>query len=213
VEHLHARQVAPLPGGRVQHGVDEAQLARGPRDGALPRLPRRRDEPVLSRPRPRQPLRRPAVRSRGRLSPHDRPGRPRDPVHRRREGGRAGEAVLHVLLPGCHARAAPRADGVDRQVQGQVRHGLRALPRARVREPETARGHARRRGDAAAEPVRPGDERGRSALDRCRHGPPLGLAERGPEDAVPADGRGVRGLPLPHRPRDRAAARLPGAVG
>ena len=33
----------------------------------------------------------------------------------------AGPAVLHVLRAGRDARAAPRAEGVDRQVQGQVR--------------------------------------------------------------------------------------------
>ena len=43
----------------------------------------------------------------------------------RRQGRRARQAVLHVLLPRRQPRAAPRPEGVDRQVQGQVRHGLR----------------------------------------------------------------------------------------
>ena len=33
------------------------------------------------------------------------------------------------FAPGCHARAAPRAQGMDRQVQGQVRPGLGQGPR------------------------------------------------------------------------------------
>ena len=102
--------------------------------------------------------------------------------------------------PGATHAPAPCAEGVDREVQGQVRHGLRALPRARVREPEAARRHARRRGDAAAEPLRRGDERRRQAVDARRHGAPVGLAERGREEAVPTHGGGVRRLPLPHRP-------------
>ena len=38
--------------------------------------------------------------------------------------GRAGQAVLPVLRAGRRACAAPRPEGVDRQVQGPVRHGL-----------------------------------------------------------------------------------------
>ena len=41
--------------------------------------------------------------------------------------------------PGAAPRAAPRAEGVGGQVQGPVRHGLRGLPRARLRAPEGAR--------------------------------------------------------------------------
>ena len=45
------------------------------------------------------------------------------------EVAHAGQAVLHLLRPGRHARAAPRAQGMDRQVQGQVRPGLGQAPR------------------------------------------------------------------------------------
>ena len=194
LEHLHARQVAPLPRGRDQHGVDEAQLAGRPRLRALLRLPRRRDEPVVSRPRPRQPLRRPAVRSRGRLPPHEGPRRPGDPVHRRRQGGRAGEAVLHVLLPGRHPRAAPRAEGVDRQVQGQVRHGLRGY-RELVFENQKQLGIVP--DDAELSPINPYAEE--TSVDGKPWTPadmvrPVGLAVRGREGAVPPHGRGVRRL-------------------
>ena len=51
----------------------------------------------------------------------------------------AGQAVLHLLRPGRHARPAPRAEGVDRQVQGQVRPGLGQAPRGDARPPDQAR--------------------------------------------------------------------------
>ena len=60
VEHLHGRQVAPLPDRRDEPRRAAAQLADRPRLRALVRLPRRRDEPVVSRPRLRQPHGRPA---------------------------------------------------------------------------------------------------------------------------------------------------------
>ena len=54
---------------------------------------------------------------------------------------RARQAVLPVLLARRGARSASRPQGVGGQVQGQVRHGLRGLSRARLREPEEARDH------------------------------------------------------------------------
>ncbi len=64
-----------------------------------------------------------------------------------------GQAVLPLLRARRRPRAAPRAEGVGRQVQGQVRHGLRGLPRAGLREPEEARDHPRPRGALADQPV------------------------------------------------------------
>ena len=60
----------------------------------------------------------------GGLPPHRRHHRQGARVHPRRQGDRAREAVLPVLRAGCLSRPAPRAEGVDRQVQGPVRHGL-----------------------------------------------------------------------------------------
>ena len=60
-------------------------------------------------------------------------------VHPGRQGDRSRQAVLPLLLPRRLPRAPPRSQGVGRQVQGQVRHGLRGLPRAGVRAPEEAR--------------------------------------------------------------------------
>ena len=67
-----------------------------------------------------------------------------------REVAHAGQAVLHVLRARRHARAAPRAEGVDRQVQGQVRPGL---------------------GQAARGDAGPADQAGRGAR-RARSSPP-----------------------------------------
>ena len=58
------------------------------------------------------------------------------------KGAHAGQAVLHVLRAGRHARAAPRAEGVDRQVQGQVRRRLGQAARGDLRPPEGAGRHS-----------------------------------------------------------------------
>ena len=55
------------------------------------------------------------------------------------EGADARQAVLHVLRAGRLPRAAPRAEGVGRQVQGQVRPGLGQAARRDLRAPEEAR--------------------------------------------------------------------------
>ena len=55
---------------------------------------------------------------------HDRHDQPGDQLDAVPEVADAGQAVLHLLRARRHARAAPRAEGVDRQVQGQVRPGL-----------------------------------------------------------------------------------------
>ena len=77
LEHLHGRQVAPLPDRRDEPRLDAAQLADRPRLRALVRVPRRRDEPVVSRPRLRQPSGRPAAhaRTRATTSPRTSPTR------------------------------------------------------------------------------------------------------------------------------------------
>ena len=63
-------------------------------------------------------------RCRRRVPPHGRPHRQGARVHPRRQGGRPGQAVLPVLLPGRVPRPAPRSEGVDREVPWPVRHGL-----------------------------------------------------------------------------------------
>ena len=67
-----------------------------------------------------------------------------DQVDAPAEGADARQAVLHVLRAGRLPRAAPRAEGVDRQVQGQVRPGLGQAARGNLRAPEEARRDSRR---------------------------------------------------------------------
>ena len=67
---------------------------------------------------------------------HDRPGDRLDPPA---EGADARQAVLRLLRAGRDPRAAPRADGVVGQVQGQVRPGLGRAARGDVRAAEGAR--------------------------------------------------------------------------
>ena len=104
----------------------------------------------------------------------------------------ARQAVLHLLRARRDPRAAPRAEGVGRQVQGQVRPGLGQAARGDLRPAEEARRHP------AGLPSSP------RATRRSRRGTTM------PEDAqagaAPADG-GVRRLPGVHRPPRRPAAR------
>ena len=52
-------------------------------------------------------------------------------VHRRRRAGRPGQALLPAPVLRRDARAAPRAEGVGRQVRRRLRRRLGRLPRAR----------------------------------------------------------------------------------
>ena len=156
------------------------------------------------------PVRAPTTPEDG-LPPHRGPHRQGDRVHPGREGGRAGQAVLPLLLPRRRARAAPRSEGVERQVQGQVRHGLRGVPRDRLRAAE---------GAAACWPTTPSSRRS-TRTSR----PPATTASRWPEvdhraavgDPRRDDEKGLfprmaevyAGFLQPCRPRDRPAARLP----
>ena len=113
LEHVHGRQVAPVPGGRDEPRLVAAQLADRPRLRALLRVPRRRDQPVVSGPRLRQPSRRPAALAGGGLPPHRGPHRQGARVHQGRQGARAREAVLPLLRAGRlpRARTTPRRSG------------------------------------------------------------------------------------------------------
>jgi arylsulfatase A-like enzyme len=57
------------------------------------------------------------------------------------EGADARQAVLHVLRARRHPRPAPRAQGVVRQVQGQVRQRLGQAARGDLRPAEDAGRH------------------------------------------------------------------------
>ncbi len=83
----------------------------------------------------RQPRGRAAQAAGGRLPPEHRPGRQGHRVHPGCARQRAGQALLPVLRHGRRPCAAPRAQGVGGQVQGQVRHGLGQVPRDRPPAP------------------------------------------------------------------------------
>ena len=105
----------------------------------LLRLHGRRDRPVDAVPLPRTPPR----SSRGSASPATTSSptwRTRPSSYMKRaERGRARQAVLRLLRARRHPRAAPPDAGMDREVQGQVRHGLERAARADLRQPEAAR--------------------------------------------------------------------------
>ena len=70
------------------------------------------------------------------------------------EGADAGQAVLRLLRAGRHARAAPRAAGVDRQVEGQVRPGLGQAARGDAGAPDRSWASCRRARSSRRSPRR-----------------------------------------------------------
>ena len=135
MEHRVVRQEPQRAGLADEPGRAVRPLADGSGLRALLWVHRRGDQPVaagrLRRHAPDRALPRQAglqLRLR-----HRRPGHPVGPQP---EGGRAGPAVLHLLRAGCDALPAPPEEGVDREVQGQVRPGLGQDTRADDRSPE-----------------------------------------------------------------------------
>ena len=154
LEHLHGRQVAPLPDRGDEPRVHPPQLAERPRLRALVRVPGRRDEPVVPGPRVRQPPGGPAEDARRGLPLLGRHHRQGARVHQGRQVHRARQAVLPVLRARRGPRAAPRPEGVDRPVQGPLRHGLRGDARGDARPPEGDGPRPGRHRAAAAQPDR-----------------------------------------------------------
>ena len=159
----------------------------------LLRFRRRRGEPVLPGPVRGDVGGRAAQDARGGLHAERRPRRQGGALAAPAEGARARQAVFHVLRARRDTRAAPRAQGVVGEIQGQVRRRLG----------QTARGD-----------VRPAEEAGRDS-EGCRADgaaeadPRLGRhAGRPQADPGAADGD-LRRLPRadrsPHRPRRRRA--------
>ena len=213
LEHLHGRQVASLPDRRDEPGRPPPQLALRSGLRALVRVLGGRNQPVVPGPGLRQPSRRPAPLAGGGLPPDRRPHRQGVGVHRRRQGGGAGEAVLLVLRPRRLPRPPPRPQGVDREVQRPLRHGLRGHPDNNAGPPEGTGNRPRRHRAAPHQPHRhprdPSRPR-RTALPVAGLHPTVGLAQRRRETPVRPHGRGVRRFPSPRRPSHRPSARLPG---
>ena len=123
--HRAVRQVSRSAGLGNEPGRTVRCLADGRRRlRVLLRIHRRRGQPVVPDALRGDHARRAGEDARRGLPPdggHDRQG---DWLDRATEESRARQAVLHLLRARRDARAAPRAEGVGRQVQGQVRSGL-----------------------------------------------------------------------------------------
>ena len=150
LEHLHGRQVAPVPHRRDEPGLDPPQLADRARVRAVVRLPRRRDQPVVPGADLRQPPGRPAEDPGGGLPLRRGHHRQGDRVHHGRQGGRPRQAVLPVLRARRRPRPAPRPQGVDREVRRPLRRGLRGDARDHP-GPADRDGHRPARHRAAAD--------------------------------------------------------------
>ena len=138
LQHLLRREVAPGPRGDDDRGWTLRPLAAGAWIRALLRLFGRRYPPVLPRAGARQFADRTRDHARAGLPPDPRPGGEGDGDDRRRQAGRAEQAVLPVLRTGCDAFAPPRAQGVGRSLRRQVRQRLGGLPPRGVRPAEAA---------------------------------------------------------------------------
>ena len=113
------------------------------------RLHRRRDEPVGAGHLRRRDARR--AQADARLPLHHRHDRQGDQLGQRPAIAHARQAVLHVLRHRRDARAAPRAQGVDREIQGPVQRRLGQAARGNLRAAEEAgRDPGRRQAHAAA---------------------------------------------------------------
>ena len=205
-EHRRAARAGPQP-QRLQHrpvrqvprGAGLGDQPDGPvspvadREGlrVLLRLPRRRDQPVVPGDLRGDDAGRAPQDARGGLLLQRRPVGPRDQVDAPAEGADARQAVLRLLRARRHARPAPRARRVGRQVQGRLRPGLGRAARADLRAPEGAGRDPGRRGPDRAQRRHPGVGRHR---------------RRAQARARPPDGD-LRRLPGEHRPPRRPAAR------
>ena len=133
----------------VQRGRAVRPMAVGHGLRVFLRVHGRRDRPVDALPFPRSHPDLPVDRQAG-LQPHHRHGRRGHQIHERPERGRTRQAVLRLLRARRHPLAAPAQEGMDREVQRQVRHGLGKAARADLRQPEEAR---RDPGEHPAHPV------------------------------------------------------------
>src|SRR3954451_12288582 len=132
--------------------------------------------------------------------------------HQGPEGAGPQQAVLPLLRAGGLPRPSPRAPGVDRSLQGPVRHGLRGAARADARAPEAAGHRPARHRAPAAEPDRHARDPDRSERRAVPGGglhQAVGLALARGAAVVQPHGRGLRRVPRPRRRADRPAAGLP----
>ena len=124
------------------------------------------------------------------------------------------QALLLVLRARGGPRPAPRAQGVDRQVQRPLRHGVRGHTRDQTLARQKEMGIVPP--DTELSPLNPIGTPRLAPDPMASRFPPLDMVRpwdslvRGREAPVLPDGRGVRRIPGPRRRPDRSLARLPG---
>ena len=142
LRHVVVRQ-EPQHAGLPVHACGPVRsMAVGDGLRILLRLHGRRDRPVDAVPVPEQQADLSVARE-ARVQPHDRHGGRGDLLPEGAQCRGAREAVLPLLRARRKPLAAPADEGVDREVQGQVRHGLERPARADLRQPEEAGRHSR----------------------------------------------------------------------
>ncbi len=143
LQHRLVRQEPQRAGLAEQRRRAVRSLADRARLRLFLRLHRRRREPVGPDPvREHDPDRAQGEthrRGQGELPSRRRSRRSGDPLDRAAAGAGPQQAVLRLLRPGRDPRPAPRAEGLDREVQGPVRSGLGQAARGDVRASEEAR--------------------------------------------------------------------------
>ncbi len=138
----------------------------------------------------------PAAIRRPELHPDPRHGRSVHQLDPHAARGRARQALLPLFRARQQPRAAPCVEGLDRQVQGEVRPRLG----------QGARGDAGAAEEAGRRP-------GQYGADAAPEGNPgLGFAERRSEESLCADDGGLRRHRGPVRLRDRPHPRRPGGI-
>ena len=125
---------------------------------------------------------------------HDRQG---DCVDWPAEKSRPRQAVLHLLRARCDTCAAPRAEGMGRQVQKQVRRWLGQAARGNVRAPEEARRDPRRL----------------SAYPQTQGNPVVGRHAGSVQASAPPGDGGVRRVHGVHRSSCRPVVRFADQAG
>src|SRR6478672_9629581 len=103
-------------------------MAAAERIRSLLRVPRRRDEQLASGSHRGQSLHRSAVFGEGRIPSLEGSGGSGAQNAPRSAQLEPIQALVHVVLPRRQSRAAPLAQGLRRQVQGQIRRRLRSVP-------------------------------------------------------------------------------------
>ena len=136
LQHRRLRQVARDRRLGNQRVGPVRSLAHPPGLRQVLRLHRRRDRPVVSAHLRRLDQGRSAED--GELPLHRGHDQPGDQLGEGAAVDDAGQAVLRLLRDRRDACAAPRAEGVGRQVQGPVRQGLGPGPQRNARAPEEA---------------------------------------------------------------------------